>query len=179
VSQRTISAPKLVFAANYPLRGTAVPIYTPGWVKNMIRRSFRELVDPAPKRKQLDPLWSFFKSRCAYCGRKLDRAKKEGHIDHLIPASQGGSNHASNRVLSCATCNEKEKLDVPWKQFLKCKIANDRIRASRQRRIEEWRKRQGADAATLSPERRELVDKASEKAILAYDREVRRVRKAR
>jgi len=73
-----------------------MPAPTPGYVKNIVRRSLREIVDPSPSKKD---------------------EYKEGHMDHLVSSSVGGSNQISNRVLSCASCNEKEKLDMPWEQF--------------------------------------------------------------
>lgn len=39
--------------------------------------------------------------RCAYCGT----IEAPFHYDHLYPVSRGGSNHASNIVLACASCN--------------------------------------------------------------------------
>ncbi len=87
-----------------------MPAPTPGYVKNMIRRSLRETIDPSPTKKEETRIWDFFNSECAYCGKKLRKINKEGHIDHLVPSALGGANHISNRVLSCADCNEKEKL---------------------------------------------------------------------
>lgn len=41
--------------------------------------------------------------RCAYCEREL--TFENATIDHVTPRSKGGSNHRSNSVLSCETCN--------------------------------------------------------------------------
>lgn len=115
-----------------------MPKVTTAYVKNVIRRSFREIIDPPPDKDAVSKIWAFFNSMCAYCGTPLDRLKKEGHIDHLISASQKGPNHLGNRVLSCATCNEKEKLDLPWESFLQAKLKDESVFQNRKRKILEW-----------------------------------------
>lgn len=45
---------------------------------------------------------------CCYCGRKMTKIKDHRFqftIDHIIAKSNGGSNHAFNRVPCCRTCN--------------------------------------------------------------------------
>jgi len=37
---------------------------------------------------------------CHYCGKE-----PAGTIDHVIPVSQGGTNHPDNLVPACAACN--------------------------------------------------------------------------
>ncbi len=117
-----------------------MPAPTPGYVKNIIRRSLREIVDPSPSKKQEQKIWDFFNSRCAYCGNKVHKEYKEGHMDHLVSSSIGGSNQISNRVLSCAPCNEKEKLDMPWEQFLAQKCEDKSVEAERKDKILKWQK---------------------------------------
>lgn len=42
--------------------------------------------------------------RCAYCG-------ESGHylaVEHVVPKSQGGSNHISNLLPSCTSCNSSK-----------------------------------------------------------------------
>lgn len=41
--------------------------------------------------------------RCRYCG-STDRLS----IDHLIPRCQGGTDHESNLVVACRTCNSRK-----------------------------------------------------------------------
>ncbi|MGI0083110.1 MAG: HNH endonuclease [Nitrosopumilaceae archaeon] len=41
---------------------------------------------------------------CVYCG-----AKENLSIDHIIPISKGGPNVASNKVLSCKSCNSSKR----------------------------------------------------------------------
>lgn len=104
----------------------------------------RELVDPSPTRDEVTGIWDYFGHACAYCARTLDRVKKEGHIDHLVSAAQGGPNHISNRVLSCATCNEKEKLDRDWREFLRFKAPEVAVFSLREARITKWRQAMAA-----------------------------------
>src|SRR5207253_6627151 len=115
-----------------------MPKTTIGYAKNIIRRALRELVDHSPSKQEVTLIWEFFESTCAYCGIHLSRKDQEGHIDHLVAASLGGSNHVSNRVLSCANCNEKEKLDQPWEQFLRHKNPNAKVFSQRRAKILEW-----------------------------------------
>lgn len=42
------------------------------------------------------------RDRCAYCATKL---KGEGHVDHIIALTKGGSNWPKNLQLLCAPCN--------------------------------------------------------------------------
>jgi CRISPR/Cas system Type II protein with McrA/HNH and RuvC-like nuclease domain len=100
----------------------------------------REIIDPSPNKEDVQTIWEFFNSECVYCGKKLHKGQKEGHIDHLVSASCGGANQISNRVLSCATCNEKEKLDKPWEGFLTQKCPNKQIESERKSKILRWQK---------------------------------------
>lgn len=115
-----------------------MPALTSAQIKNFVRRSLRELVDPSPNKDAVTTIWAFFENRCAYCNCVLLRENKEGHIDHLVSASQAGANHISNRVLSCAKCNEKEKLDRDWREFLRSKAPADEDFRSREARILRW-----------------------------------------
>lgn len=49
---------------------------------------------------------------CAYCAKvgneQLGPDGRNWHIDHIEPKSLGGSNHPTNLVKSCATCNIKK-----------------------------------------------------------------------
>jgi 5-methylcytosine-specific restriction endonuclease McrA len=152
-----------------------MPAITTTYAKNIIRRALRELVDPSPSKREITFLWEFFESSCAYCGSRLTRKNKEGHVDHLVAASLGGSNHISNRVLSCANCNEKEKLDKPWEQFLRHKNSDEKVLSQRTAKILEW--------ATRSNRRREddlmkVADQAAARVFACFDEEVAELRKA-
>lgn len=138
-----------------------MPAVTPAYVKNMIHRGFSELVDPGPTQCERVAIWNYFQDCCAYCGRRLRRGNKEGHIDHLVPTSVGGANTIGNRVLSCASCNEKEKRDQPWEEFLKSKVASLEEFAARRQRILDWQKEH---PMVTSRDHQKLIKLASEKA---------------
>ncbi len=155
-----------------------MPAPTPGYVRNVMRRSLRELVDRSPTRARVNSIWSYFDSRCAYCAILLKRGKKEGHIDHLVSAAQGGWNHVSNRVLSCANCNEKEKLDAPWEEFLDRKVQDPAIRQSRKEKILDWQQLNGASNNKMSKVVAKLLEDAAVEVEELYSQKVAEIRKA-
>jgi len=106
--------------------------------KNTIKRSLRAIVDRELSATEKSAIWNHFSSQCAYCGKELSREDREGHIDHLIPTTSGGTNHISNRVLSCPTCNGDEKREEDWKSFLNRKIVDPATREARIQRILSW-----------------------------------------
>src|SRR5437016_2003417 len=114
-----------------------MPTATVPRAKNFGARALFGIVDPDLTKAQLDQLWAFFGSRCAYCRKRLERGKKQAHIDHLVSTSAKGLNHISNRVLSCADCNEDGKRDWPWKHFLRERAPRASYRA-RVLKIENW-----------------------------------------
>jgi 5-methylcytosine-specific restriction endonuclease McrA len=46
------------------------------------------------------------KGRCWYCGADFSRLKRT--LDHVVPRSRGGSNHPSNLVFACQSCNSEK-----------------------------------------------------------------------
>ena len=152
-----------------------MPAPTPGYVKNMIRRSLREIVDPSPTREDEKQIWKFFDCKCAYCGKPLLKSQKEGHIDHLTPASLGGFNHISNRVLSCATCNEAEKLDRAWQEFILGKNQDQEIARKRIDRIREWQKLNSG--YTLGKNKLREIERLSKSVAEYYDTKVEKARR--
>ncbi len=140
----------------------------------MIRRSLREIIDPSPTKENEEKIWQFFNSECAYCGKPLNKKQKQGHIDHLSPSSLGGPNHISNRVLSCATCNEAEKLDKEWQEFIKQKNPNPDILRRRITKIYEWQKLN--EKPILNQEILQKVKSVSESVVAFYDVKVREIR---
>jgi len=62
--------------------------------KNRMARAVESILDPWPATS--DPVWDFFASECAYCGIKLVRTERLGHIDH---ATAGEGNHLA---ISCS-----------------------------------------------------------------------------
>lgn len=45
---------------------------------------------------------------CCYCGEPFG----DGHIDHVIPVSRGGTNARDNLVYCCATCNQSKSANT-------------------------------------------------------------------
>ena len=154
-----------------------MPAPTPGYVKNIIRRSLREIIDPSPIRKDEQIIWEFFNSKCAYCGKKLLKGHKEGHVDHLVSASCGGANLISNRVLSCAKCNETEKLDKPWEEFLAKKCSDKRIEAERKAKILQWQKTH--KECILGKDVISKIKSLADEATSYYDEKIRQARSLR
>jgi hypothetical protein len=151
----------------------AMPAVTTAYVKNIIKRGLSELVDPSPTKDDHASIWQHFNSSCAYCGTVLIRAEEKGRIDHLLAASKGGANSIGNRVLSCGSCNDKEKLDQPWEPFLRSKSESAAVFDARRQRIAAWQ--------TLHPigdeaRHQSLREAASEKAfevIKVFEEKVR------
>ena len=151
-----------------------MPAITPGYVKNVIRRSLREIVDPSPTKEGEERIWKFFNSECAYCGKPLSKRHKQGHIDHLLPSSLGGPNHISNRVLSCATCNEAEKLDQAWQKFMVRKNQDPAVLRARIAKINKWQKPN--EKPTFNQEKLRDIESLSESAVAFYDAKVKAAR---
>jgi len=98
---------------------------SPSQARNAIKRCLKSVIDPKPDKAGIDQLWEHFDARCAYCGQDLDRASREGHVDHLIAETDGGCNRLGNRVLSCGTCNGDEKRELDWEEFLAAKCQHN------------------------------------------------------
>ena len=75
---------------------TAPKLYEPS-IKTVVRKAKQSLLHVV---------------NCAYCGKEGTEEKgpdgKNWHIDHIEPKCLGGSNHPTNLVKSCATCNIKK-----------------------------------------------------------------------
>lgn len=143
-----------------------MPRVTPSMAKNTIKRSLRSIVDRELTATEKSAIWSHFSSECAYCGKKLAREGREGHVDHLIPTTSGGTNHISNRVLSCPPCNGDEKREEDWMTFLNRKIKDTTMREERIRRIEGWVK---THSHLNKPIDEELLQRHIEKVYQAFD----------
>lgn len=98
-----------------------------------MRKTVEAIIDPPPR--DVQPIWDYFDSTCAYCGASLNRPDRKGHIDH---ATAGGGNQLGNLTLACSTCNGDEKLDESWRDFLRRKAPDDAVYADRERRITDW-----------------------------------------
>lgn len=143
--------------------------YSPSFAKNILSRSLRAIVDPHPQKSQIREVFEFFSGCCVYCGKSITLGSKEMHLDHLVSESHGGSNHISNRVPSCATCNEEEKRELDWGEFLSSKPAAKETLAMRRQRIEEWVRLFPANVARLPADLNREVHDEIEKVVVAFD----------
>ena len=135
---------------------------TPSMAKNKIKRSLKAICDPHPSKLEKDSLWDYFNSQCAYCGVDIEKASRTGHLDHLIPSSQGGTNSIFNHALSCAKCNGDEKREEEWDSFLKKKTERDDIYQQRKHLIEAWLQKapKGMNAPEFKLKRDSIIDQA-------------------
>ncbi|GER71321.1 hypothetical protein BpJC7_26240 [Weizmannia acidilactici] len=65
---------------------------------------------------ELRLLYTAHDGKCIYCGKSEAEAGCRHHIDHVTPIRRGGTNHISNLVLACASCNAS-KGDKPLVSF--------------------------------------------------------------
>lgn len=147
--------------------------------KNQMKRSLNAVLDPLPKNKDVLKLWSFFNSACAYCGVKLVRAERVGHLDHIVPHSAGGTNDIHNHVLACARCNGDEKREEDWESFLARKAPSVDVRQERSARIKDWMHQAPAGRLALSPLERGAVDAIVMRALQSFDVAVEELRAIR
>jgi hypothetical protein len=124
------------------MAATSVPA-----AKNRMARAVESILDPWPASK--DPIWEFFGSECAYCGAKLVKGERRGHIDH---ATSKAGNYMGNLVLACSTCNGDQKLDMDWREFLMQKVGDAELRQERIERIERWQALHPKPELAASPE---------------------------
>jgi hypothetical protein len=140
-----------------------------------MRRGLQSVVDPEPKRQDKERARDFFQNHCAYCGKEIPVGS--GDIDHLIPSAMGGGNGLANRVLSCKSCNSKEKRDRFWLEFLVEKSPSKTVFRRRRSQIKKWIKINGGHPE-LAPNVLELLDKESSIAAREYSLACSRIRKA-
>ena len=115
-----------------------MPRDTPSMAKNKIKRSLSAIYDPHPSKTEVNCLWEYFDSCCAYCGVPLQRESRIGHLDHLVPSTESGSNGIHNHALSCARCNGDERREESWQSFLSKKSSSEAEFQERKSRIDYW-----------------------------------------
>lgn len=147
--------------------------FTPSIAKNLMARALRAVLDPLPSAAETKKLWSYFKSRCAYCNGKLDKRFRTAHLDHLRPAAAGGSNSVYNHVLACAKCNGDLKREKDWQEFLVEREPDQKERQAREARIQGW--------LNLAPNRPAVpeADAIIQAALRAFDEAVVKMRELR
>jgi len=155
-----------------------VPKDMPSMAKNKMRRCFAAILDPHPTKSEVQKLWEYFSSCCAYCGIAIELSSRTGHIDHAVSSSGGGGNGIHNHVLSCSRCNGDEKREESWESFLERKCQNQTELAERKQRILKWlglAKR----LEEVSPEAQMEAKEVESAAIEAFETAVEKLRKIR
>lgn len=76
-------------------------------------------------RKSIKEKWG----ECAYCGSKENLT-----LDHIIPQSKGGSDHLTNVLCACESCN-RSKAHFDWEQWY---LKQDFFEQKRYDDINEW-----------------------------------------
>jgi hypothetical protein len=141
------------------------------WAKNVARRVLWSALEKDINRAQRTEMSAHFGGCCAYCGVELG---VKWHADHLV---SGGTNHISNRVPSCAKCNEHEKREREWVEFLTEKCGGDASQLlHRQSRILSWRERRGADFKPVTDEQRRIWTEECQRVAIAIDNGYQRLR---
>lgn len=108
----------------------------PAWVKNISRRVLWAALEKDISKKDRLAMKEFFGSKCCYCENQLPA---RWHADHLQAFDKGGFNHLSNRVPACPRCNEHEKRDMDWVEFLRKKSDGDEQAFERRKGlIDQW-----------------------------------------
>jgi hypothetical protein len=108
----------------------------PAWVKNISRRVLWAALEKDISKADRLAMEAFFEKKCAYCEGPL---AARWHADHLLSVDSGGFNHVSNRVPACPRCNEHEKREMAWLEFLEWKCGTDtNLIKIRKERIERW-----------------------------------------
>ncbi len=106
--------------------------------KNAMHRAIEALYCRPLNKYEKERIWEYFRSRCAYCDKGIDREHRHGHMDHLECSTSGGTNYIRNRVLACKECNGNEKREKCWQDFLKSKCPDSRTFRLRRKRIAAW-----------------------------------------
>lgn len=144
------------------------------WAKNVARRVLWSALEKDIGRDERAAMLGHFNGCCAYCGVELGA---KWHADHLV---SGGTNHISNRVPSCAKCNEHEKREREWGEFLTEKCAGDEARLlDRRSRILAWQERHGADFVAVTAEQRQIWVEECARVAAAIDAGYQRLRATR
>lgn len=151
---------------------------TPSQARNAIKRALSGVLDPHPNASQVHRIWAFFDSSCAYCGKILVRGDRDGHIDHLVSLTAGGSNALSNFVLACSICNGDEKRDEHWEAFLRKKAADKATYKARKDRVDKWMA-SCETALIVAPAVSESMNQEIERAVAAFDFALERIRQLR
>lgn len=75
-------------------------------------------------------LWVVQRGLCFYCGRRMGHADRT--VDHFVPVSRGGDNHADNLVIAHQRCNEDKRDRLPTEEERqRAAVLHARVEAAR------------------------------------------------
>jgi len=78
------------------------------------RRSREVAAGPCCSASDITHLRNIQNDRCAYCDADLH---SHGHIDHMTPVANGGSNAIENLALACYQCNTEKHAKTAHEYF--------------------------------------------------------------
>ena len=96
--------------------------------------------------------------------------------DHLVP---NGGNHLGNIVLACGRCNEYEKLNTDWDDYLRKKATTSKLYGERRSRILDWQKFHKRDHSQVNQVLLEQSEDCIRRAVKSFDRELSKLRAAK
>jgi len=134
------------------------------------------VLDPHPTKSQLAALIEHFGKNCVYCGKRIHAYPKDAQLDHI---DSDGPNNISNRAYACEDCNEKEKRDQNWRNFLKTKAESEAEYAQRERLIEQWIDLHSDVYVAMDKEAKFRLTSEIETVIASFDRTLASVRSMR
>lgn len=150
--------------------------YSPSFAKNIIRRSLTAVLDPHPTKSQLAQLVHHFGDACAYCGNRIHAYPKDAQLDHIDP---NGPNNISNRLYACEDCNEKEKRDANWREFLRSKSKADAEFDTRAQLIQQWLDMHAGVYVELHDTTRTELETQIDAVVAAFDKSLATIRSMR
>ena len=77
---------------------------------NRHRKAVKKSAEGSHTAEDIRTLLKMQKGRCWWCGKPFGQ---DYHVDHRIPLSRGGSDDASNLVITCPTCNIEKHTRLP------------------------------------------------------------------
>jgi hypothetical protein len=105
----------------------------------------------------------------------LANSKSKGILTTSSPPLLAAQITSRIAVLSCATCNEAEKLDGAWQEFMVQKNRDPAVLRARIAKIHEWQKLNEKPA--LNQQKLREIESLGDSAVALYDAKVKAARK--